>query len=59
MARSLKSTGLETLEDVRKRTLRQLTLGRISQEDSRVLLEMIDEVIDFINDMEEVQDGQT
>lgn len=57
MARSLKTLGVEALKDTRKRSLRQQMLGRITDEDCKSIIEMVDELVEFIEEMEEEDDG--
>ena len=44
MARGLKTNGLETLENLRKRVQRQYTLSRIAKADHDVLIEKLNEI---------------
>jgi hypothetical protein len=56
--RSIKERGKEELKAVRNRVARQYGMSRISKKDMDALCEMLDEMDQYIEEMEEVDDGQ-
>lgn len=58
MARSLQSKGIEDLEAVKQRAMRQRALGRASREDCDWIVDKLDELIAFIVTMPEKDDKE-
>jgi hypothetical protein len=54
MAHGLKTNGLDTLEDFRKRVKRQYALRRIDRHDHDVLLDKVDDLAAYVLRMNEV-----
>jgi hypothetical protein len=54
MAHGLKTSGLDTLEDFRKRVKRQYSLRRIDRHDHDVLLDRVDDLAAYVLRMNEI-----